>query len=108
MFHLSNPITFKYYPHFIAIYGVILVLAVALSIYKSKSNKKDKIKKRILQGLTSAYWQAGIYGFIFLGARYIRIALISMEFLHILNLLILTSITGYYAYRIKYGYKHKK
>jgi hypothetical protein len=107
MLDISNPTTFKYYLHFIILYGLIFLVALALSFYKTRIDKRDKIRKRIVQGLKSAFYQASIYGFIFLGARYIRVAFLSMELLHILNLFILSIITGYYTYRIKYGYKKK-
>lgn len=111
MFDLSNPINFKYYPHLIVIYALILIGAIVMHFYLKSINKHDKsliLRRKVLKGLISVFTQASIYGFILLGARRIRMHLLSMEALHPLNLLIFAGATGYFLYRLKYGYKKKK
>lgn len=108
MFELANPTFFKYYLHFSIIYGALIAfnfIAKAVILKQKDKNTRKLLKKSFFTFLSSCFW-IGIFGFIYLGARHYRVALLSMEFLHILNAIILLIFLGFGIK--KYTYLKKK
>lgn len=92
LFQTINPTTFKYYELFISIYILSLILSIGLIIYRKKTKKNFREFKKTLRILTDYLFLFGIIGLFLLFARYANIYFISMEFFHILNIIIFATI----------------
>lgn len=92
LFQTVNPTTFKLYPLFLGIYVAALILSIGLIIYRKKTKKNLKELKKTLRHLTDSLFFFGATGLILLFSRYANVYVLSMEFLHILNAMILVAV----------------
>lgn len=92
MFEFANPVTFKYFVPFLVFYILLLVFYFGSKVYVKR---QEKDKRRILRKsfgyfFESCFW-VGLLGLIYLGARRYNVYFLSMEFLHVLNGLLLVT-----------------
>lgn len=101
LFEFSNSTTFFFYPHFIVIYAIALIVGVAAIIYKKKTTKKLIQLNATLRTLSFWAISYALVGFFLLFCRYAYIYFLSMEFLHILNFVVAGLFIGMQAYTFK-------
>jgi len=105
MFEIVNPPNFKYYPHFIALYAILIIGSIVFKVVKKKLTKDKRKEIIIVRNLSSWFFWLGLFGFILLGSRYASLYYLSMEFLHIVILAILGAVIAYFGWRYKKSYK---
>ncbi len=89
LFQTVNPTTFKFYPLFLGIYIGAFILSIGLIVYRKKTKKNLKELKKTLRYLTDCLFFFSSAGLFLLFSRYANIYVLSMEFLHILNSIVL-------------------
>ncbi len=90
MFAFANPTTFKYFAPFLAFYILLVVLSLVFKIaVRYLAKDKRRVMRKSLGTLAEASFWIGLLGLVYLGARRYNVAFLSMEFLHVLNLIIL-------------------
>ena len=89
MFETVNPTTFKFYYLFISIYSISFAYFIIAEILIKKLSKKHKLYKKFLRHTLGWALFYSLTGAVLLFARYAYIYFLSMEFLHILNAIIL-------------------
>lgn len=97
MFELVNPTTFKYYLPFTIIYATLFAISfIAKAVIAKQKDKRTRklFRKSFSTFLSSCFW-VSLFGFLFLAARHYRVAFLSMEFLHVLNGIILAIFLGF-------------
>lgn len=90
MFALLNPTTFKYFIPFLILY-VLLIVGRFVFFYWVKKQPKDsrRLYRKSFGYLAEACMWIGLLGLVYLGARRYSVYFLSMEFLHVLNGIIL-------------------
>ena len=96
MFALANPVTFKYFTPFLVFYVLLIVFSFLFKLVVPRLEKQTKkmLNKSFSYFAGSCFW-VGVFGLIYLGARKYNVYFLSMEFLHIVNGLILVVFFGF-------------
>lgn len=96
MFAFLNPTTFKYYAPFLVFYVLLIVFKFAFQYWVKKQSKSERrlYRKSFGYFVESCFW-VGLLGLVYLWARKYSIYFLSMEFLHVLNLIILLLFLGF-------------
>lgn len=99
---------FKYYPHFLVLYSLLIVAAIALKFLRRKMDKNQRLQKKVARNSSNILAWIGAWGFFFLFCRYAYVAYLSAEIFHVLLVLSLIAAVIYYGWRLKAGYPKKK
>jgi hypothetical protein len=101
LFQFVNQTTFKFYPHFLVVYGLALVIAIALHFYRKRTQSKLIKLKASTRSAQSWLTFFGLSGLFLLFCRYANVYILSMEFLHIANFLVTGTAIIYILVQLK-------
>jgi hypothetical protein len=96
MFAFANPVTFKYFSLFLVLYLFLIGLSFAFKVLVKRLSKDKRrvCRKSFGTFFESCFW-IGLLGLVYLGARRYNVYFLSMEFLHVFNLILLASFAGF-------------
>lgn len=96
MFALLNPTTFRYNLLFLVLYVVLIIFPFVFRfVLKKKTKDVRRLYRKSFGYFAESCMWVGIFGLVCLAARKYSVYFFSMEFLHIINFLILALFFGY-------------